>query len=131
MDDLVSWFSSKHGILDTTAMGLGDITGHGRGAYALRDIPVSPRFTLDTEFTLIQFYQEGHELFVIPRSLTLSTRTSTLPGLLGKQAWKEYKLDVGWAGLILCMMWEESQGASSRWSGYLGELSYYSRRCKF
>ncbi|TCD67866.1 hypothetical protein EIP91_011863 [Steccherinum ochraceum] len=104
MDDLLSWFSSEHGVLDTAAMGLGDITGHGRGAYALRDIP------------------EGHELFVIPRSLTLSTRTSSLPGLLGKKAWKEYKLDIGWAGLILCMMWEEAQGASSRWSGYLADL---------
>ncbi|KAH8107781.1 SET domain-containing protein [Cristinia sonorae] len=104
MDDFVGWFQSQNGVLDTTVMGLGDIPGHGRGAYALTDIP------------------EGHTLFTIPRNLTLSTRTSSLPKLLGKQAWKEFKLHVGWAGLILCMMWEEEQGEKSRWSGYLADL---------
>jgi len=104
MEDFMAWFHSQSGTVDSTAMGLGDIPGHGRGAYALRDIP------------------EGHTLFTIPRQMTLSTRTSVLPDLLGKETWKEFKLDRGWAGLILCMMWEEAQGASSKWSGYLADL---------
>lgn len=41
MEELVAWFRSQKGVLDTSVMGLGDIPGHGRGAYALQDIPVS------------------------------------------------------------------------------------------
>ncbi|CDO69162.1 hypothetical protein BN946_scf185042.g64 [Trametes cinnabarina] len=40
---------------------------------------------------------------------------------MGK-AWKEHGLHEGWAGLILCMMWEESRGTESKWSGYLAAL---------
>lgn len=47
-------------------------------------------------------------------------RTSKLPALMGKD-WKEHGLHQGWAGLILCMMWEESRGAESKWAGYLGQ----------
>jgi len=65
-------------------------------------------------------FQEGHTLFTIPRSLTLSTRTSLVPALLGPVKWKNHELDKGWVGLILCMMWEEAQGASSKWSRYMG-----------
>jgi SET domain-containing protein 6 len=39
--------------------------------------------------------------------------------MLGPQRWKNYGLDKGWVGLILCMMWEEAQGASSKWSQYM------------
>ncbi|THH28599.1 hypothetical protein EUX98_g5589 [Antrodiella citrinella] len=85
-------------------MGLGDIPGCGRGAYALRDIP------------------EEHTLFTVPRHIILSPRTSSLPGLLGEEAWKQFNLGKRWAGLILCMMWEEAQGESSKWSGYLADL---------
>lgn len=63
-------------------------------------------------------------MFTIPRDLTLSTRTSSLPTLLG-EAWKEHDLHEGWAGLILCMMWEESRGVDSRWVGYLCELQTF------
>lgn len=65
------------------------------------------------------FLQEGYTLFSIPRELTLSTRTSQLPAKLGESAWKQFKLHVGWAGLILCMMWEEAQGVESKWHGYM------------
>lgn len=64
-------------------------------------------------------FQEGHTLFTIPRSLTLSTRTSSVPAMLGPAKWKNYELDKGWVGLILCMMWEDAQGASSKWSQYM------------
>ena len=57
-------------------------------------------------------------LFEIPRDVVLSTRTSELPSLLGDEAWKE--LGTGWAGLILCMMWEAAKGDAGKWSGYLG-----------
>lgn len=65
--------------------------------------------------------QEGHTLFSIPRDITLSTRTSALPALLGNVEWKRFKLDEGWPGLILCMLWEEAQGPLSKWSEYLCE----------
>ncbi|TFK85823.1 SET domain-containing protein [Polyporus arcularius HHB13444] len=103
IDNFVSWFANQQGLLDTSSMGIVDFPGHGRGAVALKDIP------------------EDHTLFSIPRGLTLSTRTSTLPTLMG-HAWKEHGLHEGWVGLILCMMWEESRGAESKWSGYLSVL---------
>ena len=40
--------------------------------------------------------------------------------MLGMEEWKRNKLDEGWAGLILCMMWETAQGSTSRWAEYLG-----------
>jgi SET domain-containing protein 6 len=64
--------------------------------------------------------QQGHTLFTLPCHLTLSTRTSTLPSLIGEVDWKEHGLHIGWAGLILCLMWEAAQGSSSKWSTYLG-----------
>ncbi|KAH9858913.1 SET domain-containing protein [Lenzites betulinus] len=101
--DFVTWFQRQDGKLDTEKVGIVDFPGHGRGAIALQDIP------------------EDYTLFSIPRDLTLSTRTSSLPTLLG-EAWKEHALHEGWAGLILCMMWEESRGVDSRWVGYLSTL---------
>ena len=29
-------------------------------------------------------------------------------------------MHTGWAGLILCMMWETAQGSASKWAPYLG-----------
>ncbi|KAI0358637.1 SET domain-containing protein [Trametes cingulata] len=101
--DFVSWFQSHEGKLDARKMAIADLPGHGRGAVALQDIP------------------KGTVLFTIPRNLTLSTRTSSLPSLMGN-GWKSHGLHEGWAGLILCMMWEESRGSQSRWSGYLAIL---------
>ncbi|CCL99660.1 uncharacterized protein FIBRA_01680 [Fibroporia radiculosa] len=104
MSDLFQWFQSQNGDVDITSLTIADIPGHGRGALALKDLP------------------EGFTLFTIPRELTLSTRTSSLPGRIGKPAWKHFGLDKGWVGLILCIMWEEAQGSSSKWSGYLSSL---------
>ena len=64
--------------------------------------------------------KEGTVLFTIPRLILLSTRTSTLPRLLGKEDWN--LLDKGWTGLILCMMYEEALGEASRWCAYLRDL---------
>ncbi|KAF5355520.1 hypothetical protein D9758_006380 [Tetrapyrgos nigripes] len=106
LQSFLSWFQRGGGRIDTSAMGFcyfsqaeGD-----RGAVALKDMP------------------EGHVLFTIPRSLTLSTRNSSLPKLLGPRVWKEKRMDKGWAGLILCMMWETAQGLSSKWQEYLETL---------
>ncbi|KAI0823428.1 SET domain-containing protein [Trametes gibbosa] len=101
--EFLAWFQNQRGKLDTEKVGIVDFPGHGRGAIALQDIP------------------EDYTLFTIPRDLTLSTRTSSLPTLMGA-AWKEHGLHEGWAGLILCMMWEESRGAVSKWLGYLATL---------
>ncbi|THH18749.1 hypothetical protein EW146_g2289 [Bondarzewia mesenterica] len=104
MDPLISWFRSHGGAFDDSAMGFSSIKGQGWGAVALRDL------------------SEGHVLFTIPRDLTLSTHTCTLPELFGHSEWQKYNLHTGWAGLMLCMMWEEAQGSSSKWSEYLAFL---------
>ncbi|KAK7473222.1 Ribosomal lysine N-methyltransferase 4 [Stygiomarasmius scandens] len=106
LNSFIAWFQRNHGYIDTNAMGFkGFVPSEGgRGAVALKDLP------------------EGHVLFTIPRSLTLSTRNSSLPKRLGMQFWKEKGLDKGWTGLILCMMWETAQGVSSKWAEYLETL---------
>ncbi|KAI0081972.1 SET domain-containing protein [Panus rudis PR-1116 ss-1] len=101
IEQFLLWFKDQGGVLDGSAMRIADIPGHGRGALAVRSL------------------SEGHTLFEIPRNLTLSTRTSSLPEKFGQNAWKIFGLHTGWVGLILCMMWEEAQGSSSKWAGYL------------
>jgi SET domain-containing protein 6 len=64
--------------------------------------------------------KEGTVLFTIPRPILLSTRTSALPSLVGKEDWA--LLGEGWTGLILCMMYEEVRGEASPWCGYLRDL---------
>ena len=39
-EDLVDWFKSKNGTLDTSSIGFANFAGQGRGAIALKDIPV-------------------------------------------------------------------------------------------
>ncbi|KAH6914399.1 hypothetical protein BKA70DRAFT_1261294 [Coprinopsis sp. MPI-PUGE-AT-0042] len=104
--DFIKWFQDAGGEVDIGAMGIVDFppSEGGRGAVALRDLP------------------EGHVLFTIPRLLTLSTRTSQLPELIGFEEWKRLGLHQGWVGLILCMMWEVSRGSESKWSGYMAIL---------
>ena len=104
-----------------TAMAIADfpLSEGGRGAVALKDIPVSiasciVHFTSNTT-------KEGHILFSIPRNLTLSTRTSSLPSVFGLEAWKNLELHEGWSGLILSIIWEGVQGSNSRWAEYLSE----------
>ncbi|KAG1848214.1 SET domain-containing protein [Suillus tomentosus] len=104
MDDFVAWFQHNGGILDASMMGITDFPGSGRGAVALQDIP------------------ENHTIFTLPRSLTLSTQTSSLPSAFGFEEWRKHKLHKGWAGLILCMMWEEAQGNQGKWITYLASL---------
>ncbi|KAF9452763.1 SET domain-containing protein [Macrolepiota fuliginosa MF-IS2] len=106
MEVFVQWFQSYGAYLDISAMGIFEFppSEGGRGAIALKDIP------------------NGHVLFTIPRNLTLSTRTSQLPSTFGLDAWRKAKLHQGWAGLILCMMWERAQSPSSKWAGYLDTL---------
>lgn len=99
----LSWFQT-YGSIDSSIINIAifeDEQG-GRGAIALTDI------------------QKDSTLFTIPRSLTLSTRTSPLPWILGEAKWRNYELDKGWVGLILCMMWEEAKGEESKWNGYMG-----------
>ena len=70
------------------------------------------------------FPKEGHVLFSIPRTLTLSTRSCTLVGLIGSDSWVSFQLHRGWSGLILCMMWEESRATQSKWHQYLRMSSF-------
>ena len=67
---------------------------------------------------LLYALQKDHTLFTIPRDLVLSMRTSPLPQKFGHAAWKKFGLHEGWTGLILCMLWEEAQGAASKWHGF-------------
>ncbi|KAJ6498807.1 SET domain-containing protein [Mycena sanguinolenta] len=101
---LLEWFQSSGGNLDQSSVGFRVFPDCGRGAVALKDIP------------------EGYVLFQIPRDILLSTETSTLPGLIGLDRWRETKMHIGWVGLIICMMWETAQGPKSKWSGYLDSL---------
>ena len=119
--DFVAWFQSQNGTLDSSSMGIVDFPGHGRGAIALKDIPVrlARTFLCIGKLIMDNFSQEDHVLFSLPRDLSLSTRTCALPALMGGD-WRAHGLHEGWVGLILCMMWEESRGAASKWSGYLG-----------
>ncbi|KAG5639450.1 hypothetical protein H0H81_001572 [Sphagnurus paluster] len=102
----ITWFQKNGGKIDLDSLGFTTfpVCDGGRGAVALKDIP------------------EEHVLFSIPRSLTLSTRTSSLPPRLGIDVWKRMKMDQGWTGLILCMMWESANGNSSSWSEYFNIL---------
>ncbi|KIJ60009.1 hypothetical protein HYDPIDRAFT_117671 [Hydnomerulius pinastri MD-312] len=107
MEAFVAWFVLNGGSFDAEVMGITDIPDTGRGAIALRDIP------------------SDHTLFTLPRTLTLSTRTSPLPTLFGLDAWRAHDLHKGWVGLILCMMWEdawaiEGEFGGGRWGGEEG-----------
>ena len=137
LDDVQSfftWFKSHNGQLDTSLVDVIQFPASegGRGAVALKDILVSLvykcvifyLFALETE----SFMKEGHVIFTIPRSVILSTRTCILPQNFGADAWKKYGLHRGWAGLILCMMWEAAQGSQSKWSAYLGRWDPYQKR---
>ncbi|KAK0505072.1 SET-domain protein [Armillaria luteobubalina] len=106
LDAFISWFEHNNGYIDTQRVGFHIFSSSegGRGAVALQDIP------------------EGHTLFTIPRSLVISTRTSLLPQHFGQDEWKSRQLDRGWAGLILCIMWEAAQGNASKWAPYLDAL---------
>ncbi|EJD02658.1 SET domain-containing protein [Fomitiporia mediterranea MF3/22] len=104
MDNFIRWFVEEGGWLDRARIGIVDTPSQGRAAIALQDIP------------------EGHTLFSVPRSLTLSTHTSELPKLIGEAAWKSLRLNKGWVGLILCMMWEECRWTDSKWCGYFNIL---------
>ncbi|KAG0701264.1 hypothetical protein DFH29DRAFT_927594 [Suillus ampliporus] len=76
MDDFVAWFQHHGGVLDTSMMGVADFPGSGH-------IP------------------ENHTIFTLPRALTLSTLTSTLPSALGIGAWRKHNYTRVGVGLIL------------------------------
>ncbi|PPR01715.1 hypothetical protein CVT24_001591 [Panaeolus cyanescens] len=98
----LDWFKAHNGKIDTDSVTLKDFGASegGRGLVALRDLP------------------ENYDVFSIPRSLVLSTRTSSLPSKIGASKWREYGLHKGWSGLILCMLWEAAQGPASKWNTY-------------
>ncbi|KAK0455571.1 uncharacterized protein EV420DRAFT_577909 [Desarmillaria tabescens] len=83
----------------------------GRGAVALHDIPVRSVGLYNNLY--LNFFQEGHTLFTIPRSLVISTRTSLLPAHIGPDEWKSRQLERGWSGLILCMMYISREEGNS------------------
>ncbi|KAI6001651.1 SET domain-containing protein [Pisolithus orientalis] len=112
MDDFFDWFQANGGTVDRRVLGITEFPGSGRGAVALSDIPAD------------------HTLFTLPRSLTLSTRTSPLPLLFGIDKWRAHKLHKNWVGLILCMMWEDARAhedvpcipGAAKWSPYMRTL---------
>ncbi|KDR75090.1 hypothetical protein GALMADRAFT_248981 [Galerina marginata CBS 339.88] len=97
-----TWFQAHNGYIDTTVMDVVQLplSEGGRGAVALVDIP------------------QNHVIFSVPRSLILTTRTCALSTKIGPGAWRTFGLHQGWAGLILCMMWEAARGAESKWDAY-------------
>jgi hypothetical protein len=82
-----------------------------------------------TSWTFLdKILKEGFVLFTIPREITLSTRTCPLLPKFGEGPWKSFGLHKGWAGLILCMLWEESLGSLSKWHCYLCTSLFQSRK---
>lgn len=63
--------------------------------------------------------QEDTLLFTVPSQLLLSAEHSDLRTHLSSADWKDLVDIGGWTALILCMMWEDAQGARSKWYGYL------------
>ncbi|KAJ4483947.1 hypothetical protein J3R30DRAFT_3284112 [Lentinula aciculospora] len=106
LEQFLSWFQNSGGTIDRDAIGFKYFSSAegGRGAVALKNI------------------EKDQTLFTIPRYLTLSSKTSTLPEKFGHKIWKERALDKGWSGLILCMMWEDAQALNSKWGPYLETL---------
>ncbi|KAH8806828.1 SET domain-containing protein [Flagelloscypha sp. PMI_526] len=102
LDSFLTWFRSAGGTLHPSVSfkTFTDSEG-GRGAVALTDI------------------DENTVLFTIPREMTLSLRTSSLPVRFGNEEWIGAGLNRGWAGLILCMLWETT---NDRWAPYLDSL---------
>lgn len=86
---------------------LAPIPGMGIGALASRPLPA------------------GTPLFHIPLSYLLTPWTSALgPALCadgGAEKW-DALAEMGWGRLMLCMMYEESLGARSKWAGYLASM---------
>ncbi|KAJ3762252.1 hypothetical protein EV360DRAFT_79480 [Lentinula raphanica] len=103
LEPFLSWFQSNGGTIDLDAVGFKIFSAAegGRGAVALKNI------------------EKEQTLFTIPRSLVLSTDTSSLPEKFGLDDWKRRELHKGWSGLILCMMWEDAQASDSKWAQYL------------
>ena len=94
-------FKSAGGWYDASLFSLQEFFGMGWGGVALKDIePDTP-------------------LFHIPSSLLLTPYTSSLASKLSEAEWTA--LEVGWARLILVMMYETALGSASRWHAYLGE----------
>ena len=60
------------------------------------------------------------ELFSVPKTAVLTTKTCGLKDLLPAAEWEG--LNGGWGRLILCLMYEQGRGDQSPWKGYLGEL---------
>ncbi|KAM0791736.1 hypothetical protein ACM66B_004004 [Microbotryomycetes sp. NB124-2] len=90
-----NWLTTAGGEI-SSAVGLTQFEGMGRGAVALRDI--------DTD----------ELLFSIPRTHLLTISNSSLPPQLPHEEFSQLN---GWTPLILCMMYE-SLKHDSRWSPY-------------
>lgn len=122
IDAFVRWFQSNGGYIDTKTIGITEFSSSGRGAIALCDIPVCVHYRFRSVLLMVTLYrhfelpivrmmrtwQEGYTLFTLPRTITLSTRTSPLPAFFGFNAWRAHGLHKSWVGLILCMMWEDA-----------------------
>ncbi|KAK4055004.1 Ribosomal lysine N-methyltransferase 4 [Microbotryomycetes sp. JL221] len=89
------WLSSTGGDI-SSAVGLKQFDGMGRGAVALRDIDADEL------------------LFSISRQVLLTISNSSLPPLLPQEEFSELN---GWTPLILCMMYE-SLKSDSTWQSY-------------
>lgn len=118
LENFQEWFISQGGTFDSSLISFSEFEEGGRGVIALRDISVHSFRRVQLNELLIYPSQENTTLFKLPRSLTLSTRTSTLKSRIPDE-WKRYELGKGWVGLILCMLWEEGQ-EGGKWTSYFG-----------
>lgn len=118
-DSLFFWFQSQNGIVDASSMGFKDFSDSGRGAVALRDIPVSSWgefIGLGSDVSPHVCGTTGRPYVVLNTSRTHTLRTNiVLTGAFGKEfvekistrkglGWSYIVHDVGgvsWAGFAL------------------------------
>ncbi|KAL7411012.1 hypothetical protein BDY24DRAFT_417352 [Mrakia frigida] len=90
------------------------------------EISVSPLCTLTpiprmgTGLVAVADIPPHTELFSVPKTAVLTTKTCGLKELLPKEEWEG--LNGGWGRLILCLMYEQGRGEGSPWKGYLDIL---------
>lgn len=112
---LLKGFEASGSWYDKTAFEIRDAPGMGAGLFASRDLPVS--FCPRPHQLLIE--QADTPLFRVNKLLT--DDSSTLREKLTDDEWES--LAIGWARLILVMMWESSRGPDSPFHWYLCRLA--------
>lgn len=128
IDVFFNWFEKHGGYIDRESINITpqfSASEGTRGAVALKDILVRNQHSINIHSLTNRLEsKEGHTLFSIPRTLLLGVQTCNLRSLFGLEQWHSAKLDKGWSGIILSLMWEAAQGSQSKWATYFGKRTF-------